>query len=138
MKDLCGRIINKWSRPIFNLQGDFSSMTKEERISRDKQMSDRISAANRLASKRKAESVSKKELKPGDPGWIGRARVPMVDNREYVQRPEWTSHTDMSRVPKKEISLLEKHKRKFADKRKILKAQHAVSLSIEGKAMNGV
>ena len=138
MKDLCGRIINKWSRPIFNLQGDFSSMTKEERISRDKQMSDRISAANRLASKRKAESESKKELKPGDPGWIGRARVPMVDNREYVQRPEWTSHTDMSRVPKKEISLLEKHKRKFADKRKILKAQHAVSLSIEGKAMNGV
>ena len=113
-------------------------MTKEERISRDKQMSDRISAANRLASKRKAESGSKKELKPGDPGWIGRARVPMVDNREYVQRPEWTSHTDMSRVPKKEISLLEKHKRKFADKRKILKAQHAVSLSIEGKAMNGV
>ena len=100
-------------------------------------MSDRVSAANR-ASKRKAEVESKKELKPGDPGWIGRARVPMVDNREYVQRPEWTSQVDMSRVPKKEISLLEKHKRKFADKRKILKAQSAGNLSIEGKAMNGV
>ena len=138
LKDLCGKIINKWSRPIFNLQGDFASMTKEERIHRDKHMADRVLAANRVAKRKAEEAELKKELKPGDPGWIGRARVPMVDNREYVQRPEWTSHTDMSRIPKKEISLLEKHKRKFADKRKILKAQHAVQISIEGKAMNGV
>ena len=139
LKDLCGKIINKWSRPIFNLQSDFSSMSKEERITRDKQMAERVFAANR-AAKRKAlaEAESKKELKPGDPGWIGRARVPMIDNREYVQRPEWTSFTDMSRTPKKEISLLEKHKRKFADKRKMLKSQHAVQISIEGKSMNGV
>ena len=65
-----------------------------------------ISQSSGIISTRKAEVESKKELKPGDPGWIGRARVPMVDNREYVQRPEWTSQVDMSRVPKKEISLL--------------------------------
>lgn len=57
----------------------------------------------------------------------------MLENKEYVSRPEWQSHEDLSRTRKKEISLLEKHKRRFADKRKIAKYQHAVKISLEGK-----
>ncbi len=72
-------------------------------------------------------------LRPGDPGWVCRARVPMIDNREYVQRPQWQSLEDMSRTAKKGVSLLEKHKRSFADRRKAKRMQHAVKISLEGK-----
>ena len=34
-KEKCGRLINDWSRPIFNLKSDYSSLSKEERQERD-------------------------------------------------------------------------------------------------------
>jgi transcription factor SPN1 len=77
------------------------------------------------------------KLRPGDPGWVNRARVPMPDTNEYVARPEWQSAVDMNQTTKKSISLLEKHKRLFADKKRSLKSIQAVKISIEGKDMSG-
>lgn len=99
-------------------------------------MADRVLASHRAAKKREQVVVPGKEIGPGDPGWVSRARVPMVDTREYVKRPEWQTHVDMSRQTKKGISLLEKHKRKFAERRRDLKAIQAIKISIEGKNMD--
>ncbi|TRY68613.1 hypothetical protein TCAL_03226 [Tigriopus californicus] len=137
-KDLAGKIINKWARPIFNVRTDFSTMTKEERELRDLEMSAKLELKKRNRTKNQVVHVEENEtsgLKPGDPGWVGRARVPMVKNREYINRPDWQSHEDVSQTKKKEINLLEKHKRSFADRKKSTKAQHAVKISLEGKHM---
>ena len=64
----------------------------------------------------------------------------MPGMNEYVNRPERQSHVDMSEKQLKRaktVDLLEKHKRKFSGRKKLVKNLHAEKISIEGKVMNG-
>ena len=136
-KDLAGRIINSWARPIFNLSTDFRSVSKEERMLRDEAMSDRMvkaAAANR-AKRDKDKEQDEQALRPGDPGWCYRARVPQAQTNTYINRPEWTSHTDISKGAKKSKTRLEKHLQAAQERKKLNKTRRAVEISIEGRKM---
>ncbi|NXF94099.1 IWS1 protein, partial [Eubucco bourcierii] len=140
-KDMAGKLINEWSRPIFGLTSNYKGMTREEREQRDlEQMPQRrrLSSSGGQTPRRDLEKVLTGEEKPGDPGFCARARVPMPSNKDYVVRPKWNVEMESSRfqgTSKKGVSRLDKQMRKFTDIRKKSRSAHAVKISIEGNKM---
>jgi hypothetical protein len=65
-KEVAGKIINQWARPIFNLSTDFKTVTREERIARD-EMSE-----TRRKPVEQPKPEGEEPLRPGDPGWCYR------------------------------------------------------------------
>ena len=130
-KVMAGKIINNWARPIFNLSTDYKSISKEERIERDEV----IAAAKR----RQQEPVQDQEeaLRPGDPGWCYRARVPQATKEAYINRPKWGNEVDMSRQSRKESGRLDKYLKVATQKKKggAANTKRAVEFSMEGRKM---
>ncbi|XP_047449347.1 protein IWS1 homolog isoform X3 [Mugil cephalus] len=141
-KDLALKLINEWSRPIFGLTSNYKGMTREERQQRD--LDQQMPQRRRLSSggqtpRRDLEKQltgEEKALRPGDPGFCARARVPMPSNKDYVVRPKWNVEGDSTRGPmKKGMSRVDKQMRRFADIRRLTKTGHAVKISVEGNRM---
>uniref|UniRef100_A0A8D8TAC9 Protein IWS1 homolog n=1 Tax=Cacopsylla melanoneura TaxID=428564 RepID=A0A8D8TAC9_9HEMI len=158
-----GRIISDWARPIFNLSTDFKSVSREERLQRDyEQMpaalrktmkrpgteedgedsdgEERGETQERGESSRKEvmpKSDNEKPLRPGDKGWVARARVPIPASKGYLVRPKWKNETDMSRISKKGMNRFERHLKNFIDtKRSRMGNKRAVEISVEGRKMS--
>lgn len=145
-RDRAGRLISEWARPIFNLSCDFKAMTKEERQERDKRqilnVRKKTPEPEPSTSKKKKglnsafTSNEEKPLRPGDPGWVMRARVPLPSNKDYLVRPKSTVEGEVSGTNKRKPNRFEKHMKKFLDQKRLKGgSQRAVEISIEGRKM---
>ncbi|EDV28413.1 uncharacterized protein TRIADDRAFT_51306 [Trichoplax adhaerens] len=113
-RELADKLIKKWSRTIFNLSTDLKALYREERANRS--------------------SV----VRPGEPGWIQRARVPTASTTDYSNRPSYNVEIPLSRKPSKKIlNRYEKQLLKFKDKRSKSKQNYkSLPFSIEGRKLS--
>jgi len=136
-KAFAQRLIQAWSRPIFNNDTDFHSISKEERETRDVEL---LSRVKRMRSSSSSEPTPKKQERapqPGDPDFVPRARVPMPALKGYVNRPKPSPDVDTSRSSsgKKAVSRLDLMQRSFKEKQRANRTMRAVKISIEGRKM---
>lgn len=144
-RERAGRLISEWARPIFNLSCDFKAISKEERQERDlAQMPRRqkspepqpTTSSNKKKGLNSAfANTDEKPLRPGDPGWVARARVPLPSNKDYIVRPKSTVEGEISSSTKRKPNRFEKHMKKFLDAKRLKSSKRAVEISIEGRKM---
>ena len=109
---------------------DFRSVDKMERMARDE-----LLGGGKEKKPKGNEGEEEQGLRPGQVGWVHRARVPQPSTTSYVNRPEWTSDVDISRSSRRETTRLEKHMRSAAERKKNSKQKRAVDISVEGRRM---
>ncbi|XP_064456355.1 protein IWS1 homolog [Ornithodoros turicata] len=142
-REKAGKLINEWARPIFNLNTNYSSISKEEREQKDfermpQKRKLRLESSDEPPSKKdidKALTGEDKSLRPGEKGWVARARVPMPSTKDYVVRPKWNCDTEFVKNTKKTVTRLDRHMRQFQERKKKGKSTRAVTISIEGRHM---
>ena len=141
-KIMAGKLITQWSKNIFNIDTEGGANLREERHRRDVERYEeherkrRIDDNEERERKRLKEEAAQAQLRPGEKGWIPRARVPAPSTKDYLVRPESKIDIDLSKnSSKKEISRLEKHIRAFKEKKKVSKTGRMFTVSIEGRKM---
>ncbi|CAK9298567.1 unnamed protein product [Gordionus sp. m RMFG-2023] len=150
-KDRAGKLINEWSRYIFNIPTDYKALSKEEREERDyylmnhfhqKTSKNAESSENFNKSKQKEsiESESKTNTSTASTRF-GRARIPQPSAKDYVIRPK--SRINIMEINQKRPILSAKNSRmeklkKIMSARKLgssNKNRRSLDISIVGKKM---
>ncbi|VDM62486.1 unnamed protein product [Angiostrongylus costaricensis] len=144
-KAMAAHIIREWSRPIFQLDTDFRSVSREERVQRDLEHMSSVKK-KRLSGELGPSDLPPapaKPLGPPDPSSesskpkgreITRARVPRPSTKDYVVRPKSNVEGEFKGERKgKAFARLDKTQREFLERTKRVKAARAVGVSLQGR-----
>jgi len=145
-KSMAAKLIREWSRPIFQLD---SSISKEDRLTRDynhmpSAKRARLSISdeglpvnsNTPSGSRNRESIDEEGLRPGDFGFINRARVPKPSTKDYVIRPKHQVEGKFHESKGRSASRFAKVQREFSERNRNKGAKRAVGVSISGAKMD--
>ncbi|KAI6654662.1 Protein IWS1-like [Oopsacas minuta] len=135
-RERAAKLIHLWARPIFGVESNLKSMSRDEREERDHKHAQNV--RRRHSSARESVNSSSEDhqtLRPGEKGFVGRARVPQPSTRDYVTRPKWNVQTDITQTKRITPSKIDNMVRdmKSSKSKKVL--SHAAILSIEGSKM---
>lgn len=151
-KQRARQLIGSWSRPIFQLDTSFSSMSKEEREQRDLDLRNKHRRSSGIVeedSDSETEGRDRSQVtppaskakdstpqapvasRPGEKGWIPRARVPQPSMKDYVIRPKSNVDAEISRNSKKQMNMLDKYMRTQQERKRASRVQRAVNMKID-------
>ncbi|EFO92379.1 hypothetical protein CRE_10921 [Caenorhabditis remanei] len=152
-KAIANKLIGEWARPIYHLDTDYSTVSRNEREERDyarmpekrkKKLRSREEEPEEEETPKKPRirdadglgSTKSSDLKPGDKGYINRARVPKPSTKDYVIRPEWKVAGAFKGEKKASGSnRYDQTLRDFQERTKKSKANRLVKVSLEGRNM---
>lgn len=138
-KQRAKQLISCWSRPIFQLDSSFNSISREEREQRDLELMSKQRRASKNDSPEEdragpSSGPRKKDdpaQKPGDKGWIPRARVPAPSMKDYVIRPRSKVDGDVGKSSKRPANMLEKYMKNQQERRRANRQQRAINMKID-------
>lgn len=143
-KQRAKNLISCWSRPIFQLDSSFTAISREEREQRDLELMNKQRRASRTSDgspgdgagpsnskPKKFKDDNTNAQKPGDKGWIPRARVPAPSMRDYVIRPRSKVDGDVGKNSKRPSNMLEKYMKSQQERRRAGRQQRAINMSID-------
>ena len=135
-RDRAAKLIHLWARPIFGVESNLKSISRDEREERDHKHAQNVRRRHSSGARESLNSSSEDPLRPGEKGFVGRARVPQPSTRDYVTRPKWNIQTDITHMKSKTPSKIDHMVRDMKSKKNKTKGlSHAVQLSIEGAKM---
>lgn len=150
-KMIAAKLIREWSRPIFQLDTDFRSVSREDRLQQDyarmpetkrRRISLDADGVPNPSSRIRERSDSADEgdqsgLRPGQAGFINRARVPKPSTKDYVIRPKPAIEGRFQGPSKSRTSdRFERAQRDFRERNRAQKAKRAIGVNIAGNKMD--
>ena len=133
-RERAAKLIHLWARPIFGVESNLKSMSRDEREERDHKHAQNV--RRRHSSTRDSHNSSSEDphnLRPGEKGFVGRARVPQPSTRDYVTRPKWNVQKDITNMKRNTPSKIDNMVRDMKSSK--AKKTYSATLSIEGSKM---
>src|SRR6218665_499824 len=99
-KIMANKLITNWSKLIFNIETEGGANLRDERERRDHEMfqTKRRTSGVDIPNPKRLKEETQAQLRPGEKGWVSRARVPAPSMKDYVVRPKSKIDVDLTKM----------------------------------------
>eukprot|EP01024_Parvocaulis_polyphysoides_P029122 TRINITY_DN2627_c0_g1_i1.p1 TRINITY_DN2627_c0_g1~~TRINITY_DN2627_c0_g1_i1.p1 ORF type:complete len:400 (+),score=70.73 TRINITY_DN2627_c0_g1_i1:95-1201(+) len=128
-------LIERWSRPVLNEYKSETEYTRSQELENETRMirQQRVIREQEMVQRKKNLEIQKGKAKPGEEGFVARARVPLPGALDYIVQP--SSRVDMSGGPAGRNERHRMENKMEQMRRKAKGNSRAMKLSIEGRGV---